>query len=218
MMADYSLHCFVQSGNAYKAALMLELTGASWEPVWVDFFNGATRTPAYRDLNEMGEAPVLIDHTEKGEDGRDLVLTQSGLILHHLAEKTQKFAPASRAEQREIMRWILWDNHKLTSYVATYRFLRMFAGKDGSPEAEFLKARALTALKVLEGHLTHRDFVVAQRPTIADISMCGSLYWPSVSGVDGKDHPAIAAWLGRIANLERWAAPDALLPAGPAAA
>jgi hypothetical protein len=58
-MAEYRLHCFAQSGNAYKAALMLNLCGADWEPVFVDFFNGATRTPEFRELNEMGEVPVL---------------------------------------------------------------------------------------------------------------------------------------------------------------
>ena len=58
-MADYTLYCFAQSGNAYKAALMLNLCGADWQPRFVDFFNGETRTPAYRAINEMGEVPVL---------------------------------------------------------------------------------------------------------------------------------------------------------------
>jgi glutathione S-transferase len=37
-MADHQLYCFTQSGNSYKVALMLDLIGASWEPVFVDFF------------------------------------------------------------------------------------------------------------------------------------------------------------------------------------
>ncbi len=68
------LHCFGESGNAYKAALTLTLAGIDWQPVFVDFFNGAARSDAYRrDLNEMGEVPVL-------ESG-DLRLTQSGAIM-----------------------------------------------------------------------------------------------------------------------------------------
>ncbi len=47
-MAEYHLYCFAQSGNAYKAALMLELTGCDWGSRFVDFFNGETRTPEYR--------------------------------------------------------------------------------------------------------------------------------------------------------------------------
>ena len=48
-MSEYKLYCFAQSGNSYRAALMLNLIGAKWEPVWVDFFKaGETRTPKYR--------------------------------------------------------------------------------------------------------------------------------------------------------------------------
>ena len=89
---SYRLHCFAQSGNAYKAALMLELAGAEWEPVFVDFFNGATRTPEYRAINEMGEAPVL----EHGETR----LSQSGVILDYLAGSLGFLPPQSAAERR----------------------------------------------------------------------------------------------------------------------
>ncbi len=87
-MSEYRLHCFAQSGNSYKPALLLALAGADWEPVYVDFFNGGTRTPEYRAMNEMGEAPVL-------EHG-DLSLTQSGVILDYLSERYRDFAPGLR--------------------------------------------------------------------------------------------------------------------------
>ena len=54
-MAEYRLYCFAQSGNAYKAALMLNLCDADWEPRFVDFFaKGEQRTPEFRQINEMG--------------------------------------------------------------------------------------------------------------------------------------------------------------------
>ena len=123
-MADYTLYCFAQSGNAYKPALALALAGADWAPRFVDYFNGETRTPAYRAINVMGEVPVL-EH-----DGQRL--SQSGVILDYLAETLGKFGPADAAERREILRWLLWDNHKLTSYTATYRFMRTFTKDAGS--------------------------------------------------------------------------------------
>ncbi|MCH8168127.1 MAG: glutathione S-transferase N-terminal domain-containing protein, partial [Proteobacteria bacterium] len=58
-MTEYRLHCFAQSGNSYKVALMLQLAGADWAPVFVDFFNGENRSPEFRALNPMGEVPVL---------------------------------------------------------------------------------------------------------------------------------------------------------------
>jgi glutathione S-transferase len=81
-MLEYKLYRFAQSGNAYRCALMLNLIGADWEPVWVDFFKGAVqRTPEYRrDVNDMGEVQVLDHGGEK--------LSQSAVILNYLAKRS----------------------------------------------------------------------------------------------------------------------------------
>jgi glutathione S-transferase len=205
---EYTLHCFAQSGNAYKPALMLELAGADWAPRFVDYFNGETRTPAYREINAMGEVPVLEHGT--------LRLSQSGVILDYLAQRYVAFGPRDEAERREILRWLLFDNHKLTSYTATYRFMRTFAkAPDAAVLAEFRK-RAETAWSILDGHLDRRDYVAADRLTIADLSLCGYLFWPDEIGVDwNAKHPAIAAWLERIRREPRWVAPYDLMPGHP---
>ena len=211
-MAEYKLHCFAQSGNAYKAALMLETVGAQrgrqlWQPRFVDFFNGEQRTPAFRQINAMGEVAVL----EHG--GRRL--TQSGVILDYLADRLGKFGWTDEEERREILRWLLWDNHKLTSYVATLRFLVRFMRTGETPVTEFLRGRVGNALAILNGHLEGRAFAVAERPTIADLSMCGYLYWPDEFGVSWSDHPRIGAWLDRIKALPGWVHPYELMPGHP---
>src|ERR1700694_4907556 len=101
-MAEYQLYCFAQSGNAYRAALMLNLIGADWEPIWVDFFaKGVQRTPEYREaINEMGEAPVLVHGKKK--------LTQSGVILTYLAEHSGKFPPQTEDERLQAMSRLLF--------------------------------------------------------------------------------------------------------------
>ena len=130
-MAEYTLYGFAQSGNCYKVALALELAGADWTPRFVDYFGGETRTPAYRAINVMGEAPVL--------EHRDKRLSQSGVILDYLTEVLGLYGWNDNDERREILRWMLFDNHKLTSYTATYRFMRSLT-KDPNPGAmeEFL--------------------------------------------------------------------------------
>lgn len=104
-MADYELYCFAQSGNAYRAALMLNLIGADWQPKWVDFFKGMVqRTPEYRqNVNEMGEAPVLVD-VKRGKK-----LSQSGVILTYLARRSGKFLPQGEDEELEALRWIIFS-------------------------------------------------------------------------------------------------------------
>jgi glutathione S-transferase len=207
-MAEYTLHCFAQSGNAYKVALMLNLCGADWEPHFDDFFNGETRTPAYRALNPMGEVPVL-------EHG-DRVLTQSGVMLDYLAGEFKRFGAESEEERLEILRWLLFDNHKLTANIATFRFLTRFAKTGETPVTEFLQGRASAALKVLARHLADRSFVVAERPTIADLSICGYLFWPDEFGQAwAGEFAPIGAWLERIKALEGWVHPYELMPGHP---
>ncbi|HEY7787475.1 MAG TPA: glutathione S-transferase [Casimicrobiaceae bacterium] len=206
-MASFTLHCFAQSGNAYKPALALELAGADWTPHFVDFFHGATRAGQFRELNVMGEVPVL-EHA-----GRKFA--QSGVILDYLVDVLGCFGPKDGDERREILRWILWDNHKLTSYTATYRYLRTFVA-DPSQEvmAEFGK-RAEAAWKVLDAHLAGRDFVVGERLTIADLSLCGYLFFDDEIGVDWIAYPNIDRWLGTLKATPRWRHPYQLMPGHP---
>jgi glutathione S-transferase len=205
---DFTLYCFAQSGNAYKAALTLQLCGAKWQPRFVDFFGGETRTPEYREqINEMGEVPVL-EHRGKR-------LSQSGVILHYLAEHFGHFEGTTPDEKREVLRWILWDNHKLTSYVATLRYMVTLA-KVGEPQVhEFLRGRIKGSLGILDKHLSNSAFAVGNEPTIADFSMCGYLYWPDEFGVSWTDYPRIGAWLERIRKLPGWVHPYELMPGHP---
>jgi glutathione S-transferase len=206
-MADYTLHCFAQSGNSYKAALMLTLCGADWAPRFVDFFNGETRSPAYRELNPMGEAPVL----EHG--GRRL--TQSGVILDYLSQQFGRFGWNGDDERREVLRWLLWDNHKLTGYIATYRYLAVFAREPDPAVVEAFRVRSMAAIGVLEKRLAGREWLALERPTIADLSACGYLWFNDEFGVDWRDHPATAAWLARLQSTPGWEHPYRLMPGHP---
>jgi glutathione S-transferase len=206
-MAEYTLYCFAQSGNCYKAALALELGEADWTPRFVDYFGGETRTPGYRAINIMGEAPVL--------EHNGVRFSQSGVILDYLAETLGRFGPSNAMERRDVLRWILWDNHKLTSYTATYRFLRTFT-KDADPAVlKFLRARSEAAWNVLNSHLERRTYVVGERLTMADLSLCGYLYWPEEIGVEWSDYPNIRDWLERIQSEPRWRHPYRLMPGHP---
>jgi glutathione S-transferase len=206
-MAEFTLYCFAQSGNAYKVALMLQLCGAEWSPRFVDFFGGETRRPEYRAINEMGEVPVL--------EHRGRRLSQSGVILHYLAAHFGKFGGKDNVARQEILRWILWDNHKLTSYIATLRYMVHLA-KTGEPQVhDFLRGRAKTSLGILDSHLQKGSFAVGEQPTIADLSLCGYLYWPEEFGMSWSDYPAIGAWVGRIKAMPRWVHPYELMPGHP---
>ena len=210
-MPEYQLYCFAQSGNAYRVALMLNLIGADWEPVFVDFFKGETRTPEYRgEVNEMGEAPVLVHGTKK--------LSQSAVILSYLAEHSGKFLPRGEDERLEALRWIIFDNQKIGGNLGPFRFLRNFAKPPGQPAVmEFLKSRADSAMAILDKRLSRSPYLLGSEPSIADVSLTSYFYYPAEEfGFDiAAQHENIAAWLDRIKKLPGWAHPYDLMPGFP---
>jgi glutathione S-transferase len=210
-MPEYQLYCFAQSGNAYRVALMLNLVGADWAPIWVDFFKGETRTPKYRtEVNEMGEAPVLA-HGEKK-------LSQSGVCLTYLAERTGKFAPQGEDERLEVLRWMIFDNQKVNGFLGPYRFLKTLAKPPGDPAVlAFLKGRIDGNLAIVDKRLSSRAFVLGERPTIADISLVAYLYYPAEEfGFDiAATYPSIGKWLDRVKALPGWKHPYELMPGHP---
>ena len=206
-MATYRLHYFPESGNSYKLALMLTLCGQEFEPVWTDFGAGVPRTPAWRSaVNEMGEIPVL------EQDGARL--TQTAPILLRLADTYGRFHAITERERFDILRWLFWDNQKLSAVMAEYRYRRAFTPSPKAVVLAHLKTRLDDSLGILERHVAEHAFVAADRATVADLSMIGYLCFPAhESGYDlAESHPAIVGWLGRVSALPGWKAPYDLLP------
>lgn len=198
------LYCFGESGNAYKAALTLELSEYNWEPVFVDFFKGEARSDAFKAVNPMGEVPVLTEG--------DLTLTQSGVIQQYVVDQTGKLGGAP-TDKYEVLRWVLWDNHKMSSQAGVTRFLMNFLPEEKRPQEaiKFLQGRLAAAYGVLNDHLAGRDWMVGEELTVADISCCGYLFYEEPFGFVRADWPNIDAWLTRISEQPGWKHPYDLM-------
>ena len=202
------LHCFGESGNAYKAALTLELAGINWSPVYVDFFGGAARSDGYRDLNIMAEAPILVQG--------DFSLSQSGAIQQWVVDQTGNLG-GSPEDKYEVLRWVLFDNHKMSSQAGMTRFLMNFLPENKRPleVIKFMQGRVLGALKILDTHLESRSWIVGNTMTIADIANCGYLFYPEPYGFTRANWSNIDSWLSRIEATKGWKHPYDLMPGNP---
>ena len=186
---------------------MLALCRQAFEPVWTDFASGVTWTPAWRAaVNLMGEIPVL------EEDG--ISLTQTAPILLRLADRFGRFQGADDAGRYEVLRWLFWDNQKLSGFMAMYRYRRAFAPGADPAVMDFMRRRVDDFLGIIEQRFAGQPFVAGDAPTVADLSMTGYLAFPKhEAGYDlDATHPAVSAWLARIAALPGWQAPYDLLP------
>ena len=207
----YKLHAFAQSGNVFKVAVALQALRQSWTAIhmpFADFVGGVPRSDAWRqDVNAMGEVPILEVGGKK--------LTQSAAILIYLSNRHGAYGGQDEDERQEILRWMFFDNHKFTSYFATWRFLKSFGATAPDPAIEkFLRGRIDNAFGIVERHLANREYMVGTQPTIADMSLAGYMYYPvEESGYDlAKQFPAIARWSERLRKLPGWKPPYELLP------
>ena len=125
-------------------------------------------------------------------------------------------ARETEEEQFELLRWLFWDNHKLTGYMATYRFMRAFTPSPDDAGAEaFSPAARRFPRRILDGTCRRNAFAIGARPTVADISMMAYLHYPAdETGYDlAASHPAINAWLGRMARCRAGNRPMTCCPA-----
>lgn len=206
-MDRYRLHYFPESGNSFKLALMLTLCEQEFEPIWTDFGARVTWTPEWRrTVNPMGEIPVL--------EINDRKLTQTAPLLLQLAAKHGRLGPSNELEQYEILRWLFWDNQKLSGGMATYRFMRTFTPKADPAVLGSHLARVKDFLGILDAHFAENTFVACGRLTVADISMCAYLSYPvDETGIDlSASYPGVDAWLKRLAATPGWRTPYDLLP------
>jgi glutathione S-transferase len=155
---------------------------------------------------------VLVDGDKK--------LSQSGVIINYLAKKSGKFLPQGEDDRLEALRWMIFDNQKVNGFLGPYRFLKNWAKGADPAVIAFFKGRLDGNLAIVNKRLEGHKFLLGEKPSIADISMCGYMYYPVEEfGFDlAKDHPAIGAWLERIKLLPNWVHPYQLMPGHPMAA
>ncbi len=156
----------------------------------------------------MGEVPVLVDG--------DTVLTQSGIILDHITEKTGQLGGATAAERAEVWRLDPLGQPQALGPDRHLRFLMNFLAPEKRPEGviPFLQAASRAPIRCWIPTLPAATGWWAG-PTIADLSCCGYLNYPEPFGFSRADWPGIDRWLDRIAALPGWKHPTDLMPGNP---
>jgi GST-like protein len=157
--------------NGVKASILLEETGLAYEPHLVDFSNDDQKSPAFLSLNPNGKIPAIID--PNGPGGEPLALFESGAILIYLAEKSGRFMPQDGARRSETIQWLMWQMSGIGPMFGQVGFFHKFAGKDYEdkrPRDRYV-AESRRLLDVLEARLRHREWIMGDDYSIADIAI-----------------------------------------------
>lgn len=187
------LYDYLDSGNGYKARLLLAQLGKTYTWSELDIDRGETRTPAFLKLNPNGRIPLL-----ELDDGT--CLAESNAILWYLADGTP-FLPADAVARAQVLQWMFFEQYSHEPYVATPRYIVRHLPADHPRRAELPGriARGRAAFAVMEQHLATRAFFVAERYSIADIALYAYSHVAEDGGHVLAEWPNVRAWLARVA-------------------
>lgn len=189
-----TLYDNVDSGNGYKARLLLHLLDIPYRRVELDIDRSESRTPEFLAKNPNGRIPTL-----ELDDGT--YLPESNAILFYLADGTP-YLPQGRLARAQALQWMFFEQYSHEPYVATPRYIIRHLGRD-HPRIRELPERlehGRQALGVMEHHVTTRRFFVDERITIADIALYAYTHVAHEGDHDLRPYPAVRAWLDRVAR------------------
>lgn len=182
------------SGNCYKVRLLLALLGIEYERRELSVVDYGDRLETLGGLSPTLNVPTVVL-----EDGRPLA--ESNAILCYFAEGTP-YLPEERYERAQVLQWMFFEQYKHEPAIAVVRFWDSIATDELTPpgDLEARRASGREALKVMERHLRERTYFVGERFTVADIALYAYTHIAPEGGFDLEPHPAIRAWLDRVAS------------------
>jgi glutathione S-transferase len=195
------LYDSVISGNCYKVRLLFSLLGIEYERREVDVIDRSGRAELLGELNPGLRVPTLVL-----DDGRPLA--ESDAILVYFAEGTE-YLPEDRYERAQVLQWMFFEQYSHEPNIAVLRFWA-HAGIEPNPRDALAKFNGgHAALEAMERHLTGREFLVTDGPTIADLALYAYTHVAAEGGFELDRFVAIGAWLERIAALPGYIPIDA---------
>jgi glutathione S-transferase len=191
------LHDYAASGNCYKVRLLLALLGLRYERVAVDIFGGDTLTDEYARVNPLRETPVL-----ETDDGG--LIAQSNAILWYLAEGTD-YLPGDRPSRAQVLQWQFFEQERVMPGLGGTRFRRVTGRAELDPAGDARRFQTgIEALGTLDAHLGPREWLVGERPSIADLSVFAYTHVAEDAGFELERYPAVGRWLDRVRALPRF--------------
>lgn len=163
---------FHPTPNPAKVALLLEEMGLPYEVVPVDTSKGEQHAAAFRAINPNGKVPAIVD--TEGPGGSEARVFDSTAILLYLGDKLGRFV-GQPADRPELLSWLFFIASGLGPFSGQAVHFQ-YAAPAGLDYAVNRYRREIERhYRVLDEHLTGRDWIVGHEYTIADMSAWGWL-------------------------------------------
>lgn len=181
------------SGNSYKVRLLLELLHLNYEWVKVDLMKGEHKTLDYLALNPFGQVPLLIDG--------DIKLADAQAILVYLARQYggEQWLPLEALPLAQVVRWLSTTAGEIRQGPESARLYHLFKLTNINIDRASQKAEYI--LTQLNQHLSTRQWLEFEHPTIADIAVFPYVALARDGNIDLDLYPYVLAWIDRVKQL-----------------
>ncbi|NJM59287.1 MAG: glutathione S-transferase [Oscillatoriales cyanobacterium RU_3_3] len=181
------------SGNSYKARLLLELLNIEYEWIEVDLMQGEHKSSDYLALNPFGQVPLLIDGETK--------LADAQAILVYLARQYggDSWLPLEALPLAQVVRWLSTAAGEVRQGPENARLYYVFGATNINIERAHQKAEYI--LTQLNHHLSARNWLEFERPTIADVAIFPYVALARDGKIDLDAYSNVLAWCDRVKQL-----------------
>jgi glutathione S-transferase len=200
------LHEYSASGNCYKVRLAAALVGIHLDRREYDIMEGETRTPEFlATVNANGRIPVL--------QAGDRFIPESNAATYYVAEGSH-LIPTDPFDHADMLRWMFWEQYNHEPNIATLRFWMRWLGPDNLTDLQRLqmppkRQAGNAALKLMDDHLTGREWFVGDAISLADICLFAYTHVAPDADFDLRRYPHVVEWIERIKGVPRYLPMDA---------
>jgi glutathione S-transferase len=185
------IHSFPLSGHAHRIELFASLAGIKHEVNNINLAEGEHKKAPFLSLNPLGQVPTI-------EDGKT-VISDSNAILVYLARKyAPDYLPKDPELEAEVQKFLTLAAGELAFGPAAARLINVF---NAPIDADFAQAIAEKVLTKLDNHLVNREFLVGNKPSIADIAIYSYTAHAPEGDVSLTPYPNVQRLLANIESL-----------------
>lgn len=183
-----------KQSSSFRCLWVAEELGVPYENIPVDMKEKGHKSPEFLAMNPNGKVPVL-------KNG-DFVVWESLAICNYMVDKEGSDLAGANAEERALVwQWTLWALIHLAQpleKVMSYKWMN----KPEDAEAEEARGRLPQWFTILNAALEGKEYLVADRFTLADLSVVSVANYTNYIGYDLSAYPNVVAWIQRINQRE----------------
>jgi GST-like protein len=179
--------------NGWKVSIMLEECGLPYRVRWVNIGRGDQFAEDFLAISPNNKIPAIVDHAPE-DGGGPISVFETGSILVYLAEKADRFLPATLRERTAALEWLFWQVGGLGPMLGQHGHFKLYAPDRIAYATQRYRNEALRLYKVLDTRLASHEYVAGADYSIADMAC-----FPWVQTYKAQEIP-----LHEFPHIQRW--------------